>query len=65
MDDDFEHDYPWVANRDDRFTLALVLDVGEVLTRHGYPAPAGASLVELTLGLYRALHDVGGARGWH
>ena len=64
MDGDDHHDYPWVGLRDDRFTLALVLDVGEVLTRHGYPAPAGASLVELTLGLYRALHDAGGARGW-
>ena len=64
MDGDDTSDYPWVGLRDDRFTLALVLDVGEVLTRHGYPAPAGASLVELTLGLYRALHDVGGGRGW-
>ena len=34
----------------------LRLDVGEVLVRHGYPAPAGATLVELTTGLYRALH---------
>ena len=49
-------DYPWVGTRDDRFTLALVLDVGEVLSRHGYPAPTGATLVELTRGIYRALH---------
>ena len=54
--DDTEHDYPWLGTRDDRFTLALVLDVGEVLSRHGYPAPTGATLVELTSGLYRALH---------
>jgi hypothetical protein len=54
--DDLEQAYPWVANRDDRFTLALVLDVGEALSRHGYPAPSGAMLVDLTLGLYRALH---------
>lgn len=54
--DDHERVYPWVANRDDRFTLALVLDVGEVLSRHGYPAPTGATLVDLTAGLYRALH---------
>ena len=54
--DDLEREYPWVANRDDRFTLALVLDVGEVLSRHGYPAPAGATLVDLTAGLYHALH---------
>lgn len=54
--DDLARDYPWTAGRDDRFTLALVLDVGEVLSRHGYPAPTGATLVDLTLGLYRALH---------
>ena len=54
--DDLEQEYPWVANRDDRFTLALVLDVGEVLSRHGYPAPTGMTLVDLTTGLYRALH---------
>lgn len=51
-------DYPWVGTQDDRFTLALVLDVGEVLSRHGYPAPTGTTLVELTAGLYRAaLHQ--------
>jgi hypothetical protein len=52
-------DYPWVGTTDERFTLALVLDVTEVLHRHGYSAPTGAVLVELTAGLYRALHDVG------
>jgi hypothetical protein len=51
-------DYPWVGTTDERFTLALVLDVGEVLHRHGYDAPTGATLVELTAGLYRALHDL-------
>src|SRR4051794_904192 len=56
MVDDLERDYPWVANRDARFTLALVLDVGAVLSRHGYPAPTGATLVDLTAGLYQALH---------
>jgi hypothetical protein len=50
-------DYPWVGTTDERFTLALVLDVGEVLHRHGYDAPTGVTLVELTAGLYRALHD--------
>jgi hypothetical protein len=54
--DDFGQDYPWVGTRDERFTLALVLDVGEVLSRHGYPAPTGATLVELTAGIYRALN---------
>jgi hypothetical protein len=57
VDDDEAQRYPWLAERDDRFTLALVLDVGEVLTRHGYPAPVGATLVELTTGLYRSLYQ--------
>jgi hypothetical protein len=48
--------YPWVGTTDGRFTLALVLDVAEVLHRHGYDPPSGATLVELTAGLYRALH---------
>ena len=56
MDEDFERSYPWVSSRDDRFTLALVLDVSEVLVRHGYPAPTGFALVELTGGLFRAVH---------
>jgi hypothetical protein len=56
MDDDAARSYPWLAERDDRFTLALILDVGEVLVRHGYPAPAGGTLVDLATGLYRALH---------
>jgi len=54
--DELDRNYPWVARPDDRFTLALVLDVGEVLARHGYPAPTGTTLVDLTLGLFRALH---------
>lgn len=54
--DEPDRDYPWLGTWDDRFTLALVLDVGEVLSRHGYPAPTGATLVDLTAGLYRALH---------
>ena len=54
--DEPDRDYPWVGTRDERFTLALVLDVGEVLSRHGYPAPTGATLVDLAAGLYRALH---------
>jgi hypothetical protein len=52
-------DLPMARGRDDRFTLAIVLDVGEVLTRHGYPAPVGGVLVDLTTGLYRALHPTG------
>jgi hypothetical protein len=60
--DDAARDYPWVDTADERFTLALVLDVGEVLVRHGYRAPTGVTLVELTAGLYRALHDLPGYR---
>jgi hypothetical protein len=56
MDEEYDRSYPWLANRDDRFTLALVLDVSEILVRHGYPAPTGFGLVELTGGLFRALH---------
>lgn len=52
--------YPWSADRDERFTLALVLDVEEVLARHGYPAPVGGVLVDLTTGIYYyALHGRG------
>ncbi len=55
--DDSEWDADlWTGPRDERFTLALVVDVAEVLGRHGYPAPIGLALAELTVGLYRALH---------
>jgi hypothetical protein len=54
-DEDFNR-YPWLTGSDERFALALILDVGEVLARHGYPAPCGTTLVKLTAGLYRALH---------
>jgi hypothetical protein len=56
LDDGPSGRYPWVGTDDDRFTFALVLDVGEVLIRHGYPAPTGGILVDLTAGIYRALH---------
>ncbi len=46
----------WTGPDDTRFTLALLADVTEVLVRHGYPAPTGSRLVDLTDGLYRALH---------
>jgi hypothetical protein len=46
------------AERADQFTLALVTDVVEVLSRHGYPAPTGDRLVDLTLALHRALHPI-------
>ena len=56
MSDDPAVDYPWLVHRDERFTLTLILDVGEVLVRHRYAALAGATLVDFTNGLYRALH---------
>jgi hypothetical protein len=56
MDDDEVRDYPWLTGRDERFTLALVLDVGEVLVRYGYPPPTGRALVDLTAGICQALH---------
>jgi hypothetical protein len=56
MDDDAARDYPWLAERDERFTLALLLEVGEVLTRHGYPAPTVGRLVDITVALHHAMH---------
>jgi hypothetical protein len=56
--DDSSECYPWAGTTDERFTLSFVLDVGEVLVRHGYDAPTGATLVELTAGIYRALHPI-------
>jgi len=44
------------GTNDARFTPALLADVTEVLVRHGYPAPTGSRLVDVTDGLYRALH---------
>jgi hypothetical protein len=57
VDDDTARDYPRLTEPDERFTLALVIDVAEVLNRHGYPAPTGTTLVELTVGLHHALHQ--------
>ncbi len=46
----------WLDASEERFTMALVADVAEVLVRHGYPPPVGVTLVDLTVGLYRAVH---------
>jgi hypothetical protein len=59
VDDDEYRSYPWMAAHDHRFTLALVLDVVEVVVRHGYEAPTGTTLVELTTGLFGALQSGG------
>jgi hypothetical protein len=54
--DDPNADYPWLARPDERFTLALLLDISEVLVRHGYPPLAGSPLAELAVALHRTLH---------
>ncbi|MDP9164826.1 MAG: hypothetical protein M3O32_01960 [Actinomycetota bacterium] len=38
------------------FTLALLEDIIEVLDRHGYPAPTGTTLADLTSSLCNVLH---------
>lgn len=52
--------YPIPAQEDDpRFKLSLVLDICEVLQRHGYPAFTSANildLVELQQTLYRFIY---------
>lgn len=44
------------ADGDPRFSLGLVIDVGEVLVTHGFPPPAGEDLVELQQALFRFLY---------
>ncbi len=41
----------WLDASEERFAMALVADVAEVLVRHGYPPPVGVALVDLTAGL--------------
>lgn len=47
--------YPLPAYDDDpRFTFGLMIDVADVLERHGYPRPTtGPDLVELQQALFR------------
>lgn len=52
----FESYDRWADTVEERFTMALVADVAEVVVRHGYPPPVGVALVDLTVGLYRAVH---------
>jgi hypothetical protein len=43
---------------DERFTIGLVLDVADVLARHGYPPPAcGADPVRLQQALFTAIYQ--------
>lgn len=51
--------YPIRPKPDDdlRFTYGLLIEVGEVLARHGYPPiTSGADLVALRQALYRFLY---------
>jgi hypothetical protein len=50
--------YPLPAPaHDPRFTYGLVFDIADVLTRHGYPQPAGTDWAHLMLTLSRALYQ--------
>jgi hypothetical protein len=42
--------------QDQRFSFGLVIEVAEVLARHGFPRPTGRELVELRQSLYRFLY---------
>lgn len=50
------HVYPLPVVRDPRFSLALLIGVGEVLERHGYPTPAPLDWVDLQQALGRFLY---------
>lgn len=50
--------YPIPAPTDDaRFTIGLLVDVADVLAKHGFPTvAAGADIVELQLALFGFLY---------
>lgn len=59
--------YPIRPQPDDdpRFTTGLVIDVAEVLERHGYPPVEDVDFVDLRQALFRFLYtdrDGGGSR---
>jgi hypothetical protein len=41
---------------DERFTFGLVLDVAQVIERHGYPPIGGSQALELQAHLFHFLH---------
>lgn len=49
---------------DSRFTIGLVIDVADVLQRHGFETPHGLDIVDLQQALYRLLY-VGDGRQEH
>ncbi len=52
-----ERAYPLPGPADlPKFTFGLVVDVAEVLDRHGYPPPTGADLAALQQVLFGFLH---------
>lgn len=63
MDDRNHDEYPWVGTRDERFTLALVLDVGEVLTRARLPGARGGHAGRADLRALPGLAPGTGLRG--
>jgi hypothetical protein len=47
-----------VTGTDERFTIGLVIDVADVLARHGYPPLAcGADLVRLQQALFTTIYQ--------
>ena len=48
--------YPLPDEEDPRFTFGLILDVAEVLKRHGYDPLHGTDLVDLQQALYGFLY---------
>ena len=50
--------YPLPVPADDpRFSYGLLFDIADVLTRHGFPHPAGADWADLMLALSRFLYQ--------
>ncbi|MDT0270233.1 hypothetical protein RM844_28580 [Streptomyces sp. DSM 44915] len=55
--------HPDSASTLPRFTLGLVLDIADVLERHGFPpVRAGEDLLDLHTALYRFLYGSGGGQ---
>jgi len=50
--------YPLPAPaHDSRFTYGLIFDIADVLTRHGYPQPAGADWAHLMTALGHVIYQ--------
>lgn len=57
------------SETDPRFTLGLVLDVADVLTKHGYPdmiaAGSGVDVIDLQSALFRVIYGTNDTPGQH